>query len=121
MPREVRAGTGCRHASLNECGDPGLRARRQSQPGRGIRLDDIWRGPARVPRTLDRLDSAERWDANLDRVARRLLGQKLEQVPHGRGRRIPTGRSAERRAHGRLTDIVSNPSPRHLFTVSRCR
>ena len=50
----------------------------------GVGLDDVRRRAARVPRPLDDLHGAERRHPHLDAVPGRLLGQQLQQVPHGR-------------------------------------
>ena len=73
-------------AASAHCSSPS----REGDPGRGVGLDDVRRGAAGVPGTLDDLHRAERRHAHLDAVPRRLLGEQLQQVAHG-GREIRAG------------------------------
>ena len=63
-----------------------------AEPGLRIGLDDVRRGAAGVTRTLDGLHRTVRRDADLDRVARRDVGQLLEREPDRR----PPGRHQRR-------------------------
>ncbi len=117
MLGEVGTGTGCRDGARGEGGRPRDRAGGEREPGRRIHLDHVGRRAAGVPRTLDGLHRTERWDANLDRVAGCLVGQKLEQIAHGGRGRGGVG-TRERGAHARLADIIRDSGSSHSATLT---
>ncbi len=71
----VRARAGGADAARDDRIRPGLRAGRERDPRRGIRLHDVGRGAPRVPRPVEHLHGAEGRNTHLDRVPRRLLRQ----------------------------------------------
>ena len=70
--REVRAEVGAQAARLHQTLRDRVRvrhpARGDEHPGRRVGLDDVGRGAAGVPRSLDALHGGERRDAYLERV-----------------------------------------------------
>jgi hypothetical protein len=121
MLGEVCAGSGCRDSPVGESERPLFRAGREREPGASIRLDHIRRSASGVPRSLDRLHRPERRNSHLDRIARRLLRQQLQEVTHRRRRHIATRRSRHRGTDAREPDVIRNPRPSHVLTVARCR
>ena len=108
-------------AAIRKGDRPLLTAGGQRQPGRGIHLDHVRRSASSVPRALDRLDCAKRRNAHLDRVARRPLGEELQQIANrGRGR-LAVGRSLERGAHTGVPKLIRDSRPGHENTLDERR
>jgi len=100
MPRSWPKGKEVREISADARGPqrpggfgirPPAHPRREVDEGRGIHLDDVGRGPAGVTWPLDDLCRPEWGNADLDSRARRLLGEQLKQVAHGRRGLGPAG------------------------------
>lgn len=110
---EVRTLSGCVDFSRGDGIIPDALSGGEGEPGRRIHLDDVGRGSPGVTRTRDALHGAERRHTHFDRVARRPLGEQLQQVAHRGRERIPVGCVGERIHHSRRPDVVTDPCACH--------
>ena len=88
------------------------------EPGRGIRLDNVWRGAAGVPPTLNDLDGTERWHPHLDGASRCAIGEALQGPTNGHATGFAIIGAGARGVEGGDAGLVGDPLGGHEATVA---
>ena len=72
-----------------------------------------------MPRALDALHGSERRNPHLDRIARSALSQKLQRVPHGKGKFESTRFGTQRSRERGTTVVVGDAGAGHATILAR--
>ena len=88
------------------------------EPGHRIRFDNIRRGAAGVPQTLNDLDGTERRHPNFNGAPRRAIGEALQGPPNGDTTGLAILGASARGVEGGDAGLVGDALRGHEATVA---